>query len=289
MLWFTLSFLTALFSATEAAAVKRWLGDLTSSQTLACMMGWSLPFFFAHWLVLGIQPVGDGFWTDLAIFLPINIAGAVVQYEAICSAPLSLTIPFMAFTPAFMIVTGFIFLGELPSLVGSAGIVLIVIGSWVLNSEPGNGQKLLDPFRAILRERGSRYALGAAFIWSLGAVYSKRLAVNADPLYAGIVFFCIHNCVLVLGIFLLGKAKPSILITRARGGIVCAAILYAHILCHYAAIARVTAAYMISIKRLNGIISVIYGAVFFGDKDVGKRMVGAVIMAAGAAVIALLG
>lgn len=288
MNWLMFSIFTAIFSATEIAFMKHWLGHLSRSEMLACMMAWSLPLFGAHWFWLGWQPVGDGFWFDVCIFLPINITGVFVQCEAVRITPLSLSLPFLAFTPAFLIIVGFLFLGELPSVYGAIGIFFIVAGSWVLTCDSTRKTDLLEPFRAIWRERGTRLALLAAFIWSLGAVYSKKIALNADPLYAGVVFFCLHNILIVAGTVFLGKASIRTIWRYRRVGTLCAIMLYLHILCHYLAISRITAAYMISIKRLNGVIAVGYGALL-GDTEIGRRLAGASIMALGAAIIAIFG
>ena len=53
--------------------------------------------------------------------------------RAIRESPLSLTLPYLAFTPVFNILTGYIFLGEQVSSAGMAGIVLVVCGAWLLN------------------------------------------------------------------------------------------------------------------------------------------------------------
>jgi uncharacterized membrane protein len=48
--------------------------------------------------------------------------------KAIRVSPLSLTLPYLAFTPAFMIFSGYVFLNEMPNLWGIAGIVLTCAG-----------------------------------------------------------------------------------------------------------------------------------------------------------------
>lgn len=287
MLWFVLSLCTAVFSAIEAAVTKRWLGHLSRCDMLVCLLGWSWPFFALYILWMGWQPLASGFWSNLLFLLPLNVIGTFVQYEAIRSAPLSLTMPFMAFTPAFMIITGFVFLGELPSLPGLVGILLIVFGCWVLNAD--GSRSLVEPFRAIFRERGSRYALYASIIWAVGAVICKRMALAGDPLFAGAVFFCIHNAVVVLGIVLLGRSSFQVLLRHPLAGLVSGLALVAHIAFHYTAITMIAAAYMIAIKRLNGIISVVIGGAFFGDTNLRSRFAGAVVMAAGAGIIGIWG
>jgi drug/metabolite transporter (DMT)-like permease len=52
-------------------------------------------------------------------------------------------------------------------------------------------------------------------------------------------------------------------------------------LAHMMAIAQVEAAYMIAVKRLSLLFGVLYGAWWFGEKNIRERLAGAVIMIAG--------
>jgi drug/metabolite transporter (DMT)-like permease len=55
--------------------------------------------------------------------------------------------------------------------------------------------------------------------------------------------------------------------------------------CHMMAIAQVEAAYMIAIKRISLLFGVLYGAWWFGERDIPERLAGAAIMVAGVFVI----
>ena len=56
-----------------------------------------------------------------------------LYFRALQISPLSLCIPFLAFTPVFLIPTGFVLLGEAPSPLKLLGVVLIVVGSMVMH------------------------------------------------------------------------------------------------------------------------------------------------------------
>lgn len=62
-----------------------------------------------------------------------------------------------------------------------------------------------------------------------------------------------------------------------------------HCLAHGFAISMVKAGYMISIKRFNVLIGIIYGGIFFREKYIALRFLGAGMMVAGAVVITILG
>src|SRR5258708_15447404 len=72
---------------------------------------------------------------------------------ALQASPLSLCVPFLAFTPIFVIGTGYFMLGELPSTAKLAGVVLVVVGSLVMHRKLV-AVSWLEPVRAVVREKG---------------------------------------------------------------------------------------------------------------------------------------
>ncbi|MFW5838187.1 MAG: EamA family transporter [Desulfovibrionaceae bacterium] len=291
MTWLVLALLTALFSATEAAALKRFFGDLPGLQMGAALLLYSLPMFAAGWLLTPDPGVGRAFWIAIALTLPANALGFTLHMLAINVSPLSLTMPFLAFTPAFVLLTGFVFLGEVPSLLGASGIGLIIAGSYVLNISEAGMRDWMEPFRAVLRERGSMYMLAAALAYAFAAVLGKRiiLASENSPLYAAMALFTIYNAAFLLAARLAGRISIRGLLSRPRAGTLVGAVLFTHVLCHFSAIALTHAAYMIAIKRLNGLFSVLYGGWLFKEGRMGQRLAGAAFMALGAAAVALAG
>jgi drug/metabolite transporter (DMT)-like permease len=291
MTWLVLALLTALLSASEAAALKRLFGDYTGIQMGSALLFYSLPLFAVGWLITPNPGVTSAFWPTLLATVPLNALGFGLHMTAINVSPLSLTMPFLAFTPAFVLLTGFVFLGEVPSLVGALGVVLIIAGSYVLNLvAPGPGA-LLEPFRAMLRERGSTLMLLAALAYAFAAVLGKRIILESpgSPLYAATAFFTVYNASFLAGARLTRRISFRELASRPRAGILAGLLLFTHVLCHFSAIALTQASYMVAIKRLNGLFSVLYGGMLFKERRLGPRLAGAGLMALGAAAVALTG
>lgn len=287
MLWFFLALATAFFAATEATLVKGYLSDLTGLELASYPAAYSLPLFFLAVLLLPQPELGEDFWLTLIVLVPVNLVGFVSYLRGVSIAPLSVAMPFLAFTPVVVILTGFLFLGEMPSLLGFAGIGAIVAGSYVLHLDSVSPDRLLEPFRAIVRERGTVLVLVASVVFGLGAVMGKVLALQSDPLYAGAMFFFVHNLVFVAAVLVTGKVRPRTLVLRPGPGMLIGCILFVHIFCHFTAISMVDAAYMISVKRLSGLFAVLYGALVFKEAHIPTRLAGAACMSCGAALIAL--
>ena len=251
-------------------------------------MVYSFPLLILVLFFVPVPPLDGVFWWSALACLPVNAVSFLLYMLAIRSSPLSLTLPYLAFTPAFMVITGLMFLGEVPNWWGGAGILIICLGSYVLHLEPER-QDIWAPFRAIAIERGSWIMLIVAFLFSIAAALGKKAILHSSALFFSIAFFAVFNLVLTLGMRFAGKIRWRQLTVSPAQGLCVGVLFFAHVLLHGLAIEMVKAAYMISIKRLSILIGVLYGAVLFKEAHIGRRLVGAAVMVCGSLLIILKG
>ena len=288
MEWFALSLLTAFAAATQDACVKKWFAHTSPYEMALFPLLYSLPAFLVI-LPFVPRPQLDGtFWWSLAACLPFDGVAFLLYMEAIRIAPLSLTVPYLAFTPVFMLITGELVLQEVPNAAGIAGILVTVAGGYILNADPG-GTGVLAPFRNILKVRGSWMMCLVAFLYAFASVFGKQAVIHSSPIF----FACVYYIILSLGLLIILTALRKISL-RSLGsgwklGALAGLILLAHALLHNSAIALVKASYMISVKRLNVLFGVLYGGILFKESHLTRRLVGALLMVGGAVVITLWG
>jgi drug/metabolite transporter (DMT)-like permease len=280
MLWFTLSLLTAFFSATEAAFAKRWFGERDALTMTAYVLAYSSPLMLLPLLLAPAAPDPE-FWITFFIVLPFNLAGTLLYLSAINLSPLSLTMPYLSVTPLGTLLAGMFFLGEFPDVWGLLGVLSVVGGGFVLNIEEKSAFSFLAPFKAIARERGSLYMLAAALIFGLTSALGKRMILQSSPAFACSVFTLAHNLILLALIFGSRKVKPSALLERPGKGALVGLFVFLHLAFHYWAVSLVAAAYMMSIKRLNGLFAVLYGRILFNEDNFRNRLLGAALMSVG--------
>jgi len=208
--------------------------------------------------------------------------------KAIQISDLSVTIPFLAFTPVFALFTGWLILGELPKILGIIGVVLTVLGGYSLNiSESKKG--LLEPIRCIFREKGSLLMLIVAFIYSFTSVLGKKAVLLSNPLFFACFYFSLLSFVVpcVLSPFLLKDIKRHILVSKKlrtssiTSYLAVAASQASMVLCHFWAIRLVDVAYMISVKRTSLVFSVLYGKFLFKEQKILERLFGVFLMLMG--------
>ncbi|MBE9537284.1 MAG: DMT family transporter [Proteobacteria bacterium] len=286
MLWFYLALASAI-----GLSITDTLSKVALKESGSFVVAWVRWVFAAPFLLLILPfieiPVLDStFWIVTLVAIPLEIAAILLYMQAIKVSPLSLTIPFLALTPVFLIVTSFLFLGELPDLSGLAGIMLIAFGAYMLNLK-SRREGLFAPFKAIARERGSLMMIGVAMIYSITANLGKIALQHSSPLFFAVIYTLLISATMTPFVFMLRRDEISKVGRRPVLFIMIGVAFGLMILSHFAAIALIEVPYMISVKRSSMIFSVLSGFFLFKESDIKDRLAGAMLMLAGIVLILL--
>jgi len=284
--WFPLSLATAILSAGEATVLRHFFSDLRAWEMTAKPFVFSTPLFILVIVLMPLPELKPGFWPLMAITAPLTTVGIFFNLNAFRLAPISLTMPMLSFTPAFAVITGLLFLGEMPSPIGLVGILLIISGSYIINMNCRN-DGITGPFKAILRERGTRYMLFAALLYGICSVLGKMMVLRSSAVFTGSSIFVAIGFFVIITSLITGRASTKALLSSPLATLLAGIMIFLEILCHNVAISLIDAAYMISIKRLNGIFGVLFGWLFFKEDNIGSRLAAAALMSAGAIMIVL--
>jgi len=286
MPWLPLALLTALLAAASDALTKAFLRPLGTFKMAAGRVLGPIPFLFPLLLFQHWPSLDKVFWEALSALLPLETAALILYMEAIRVSPLSLTVPFLSFSPAFMILTGAAILGERLSVQGILGIFFIVIGSYMLHIK-SVGAGWFAPISAIIRERGSILMLGVAFLYAITSVLGKLAIRHSSPLFFASFYFVAHGVFAGLFLAIFFRIRPWVLVYECPKGIFWVGLSQAMmVIFHMWAISLAPAAYMIAVKRLSVLFGVVFGYLFFKERDLASRLFGATLMAGGVFIIA---
>jgi len=287
MLWVFFALLTAFSLSTADALSKRAMAPDRSTQGQAksdeyviawVREGYALPFIALAFFFIPIPHLDKTFWLSVLVLLPLEIAALILYVKAIKLSPLSLTIPYMALSPVFIIIIAFSLLGELPDKSGFAGIFLITVGAYLLNAK-ASSLGLLGPIKAIAKERGSVLMIIVAIIYSVTSTIGKIAVQHSSPIFFG--FFYPLLLTIALSIVVGAKGTLHGVVSRPATFLTIGIFTAIMILSHFLAISMADVAYVISIKRTSLIFSVLYGWVVFKEVDIGERLLGSGLMLAG--------
>lgn len=288
MTWFILSLLTALAVSSHDAWIKKFFSHLNLFEMSSYPLIYSLPLFSISIFFVPVPPLDAVFLWYFILNIPIAGLAFILHIKAIKVSPLSLTLPYLAFTPVFMVFTGYLFLNEMPDRLGGAGIVIICAGSYILNLDMKE-LSFFTPIKAIFKETGSWLMFIVSILYSLTSVMGKVAIMHSSPLFFSMTFFAVFNILLLICLLMCGKIRLHTFKRTPVKGLIAGVLLFLHILFHGFAISLAKAVYMISIKRLSILFGIIYGGVLFKEKNLVIRFCGALCMFIGAVIITLMG
>jgi len=289
MNWLGLTLLSAFFLASADALSKRYLAQYRPVELVLVRFGVSGVLLLPVLLLQPWPAPPAAFWGWVAVLMPLEIIAMWLYMRAIRESPLSLTLPYLAFTPVFNVLTGYLMLGEQVTLAGFAGILLVVCGAWLLNikaARNGRGWNLLAPFHAIAREHGSRLMLFTAALYSLTSVLGKVALLHVTPGFFGPFYFAALGGVTML---LFGSRDTGIWRALGRQPLAHLAIgacMAAMVVTHFYAIGHVEVAYMIAVKRTSLLFGMLYGAWLFHEQGLSRNLAAGSLMLLGVALIA---
>jgi drug/metabolite transporter (DMT)-like permease len=300
-----LATLSAVCWAGVDVARKHVGSKMSASVAVTAMMLLQLPFILPFMVAAsaGVSPESDAeIVTLLFVDFPV-LTGSYVAFggasvllnifanwmflRAVQLSPLSLTTPYLSFTPVFSALVAFLWLGQQPTAWGVAGISTVCVGAFFLN--PGSSEDgPFGPLKALWTERGSLYMLVVAVVWSVTPILDKRASDLTSPIW--------HTLFLALGIGVAftvwhvanDRAKTlwrgfkimPLLLLAVGAGLVGAMVL------QLGSYAYVEIAYVETLKRAVGVIAAMAAGYFlFHEKDIARRFLGAAVMVVGVAMV----
>ncbi|MEW6654174.1 MAG: EamA family transporter [Bacteroidota bacterium] len=282
-MWILFTLLNPVSEALRSVFIKRASGNVDP-----ILISWSnnvIPIIiFPPMLLLIDLEFNTQFWIGFLGSGIIQVINTVLYMRAISKGDISTVMPMLSFTPLILLITSPLTIGEFPTTVGLLGILLVVSGSYLLNIDLKK-MNPLEPFRAIIKNKGTRYMLVVATLWGVSGVFDKISITNSSVLqhitFMNILVFG-SMTVLVLSQkkFNLSKMKE----TKADLFLV-SLFTTGSFLFHYIAISLTLVAYVVSIKRIAGVFSVLLGAYYFNEPNLRQRLLASIVMFIGVLLI----
>ena len=283
MAWAILALFTAFFESAKDATGKLALRAATPLQAAFAWRLLALPVLVPLLAYAGVPKLTPGFWPILLLGGSLNLIASLFYMRALAVGELALTVPLVNLTPALLLVTSPLLLGERPSPAGIVGVVLVVIGTLLLHRD-GGSQGPASVLRNLLRRPGAPNMLLVALLWSVTANIDKLGVRASSPLaWAAAVDLFIALGLLPFAIRRRNESPPlprlALLATGLAGGLTLALQM--------TAINLTQVPYVIAIKRCSTLLSVFWGRLLFREGQFKQRLRAVLTMLAGVWLILL--
>jgi len=240
-----------------------------------------------------LPPLHRAFWLNISICTVLAVLGNTLLVEAVKRSDLSVLGPINAYKSVVSLLPGMLLLGEVPRPAGLAGIALIVAGSYfILDKNVSEPRR--NVFVRFFRDRGIQFRFAALFFSAIEAVFLKKALRASNPL-ATFVFWSILGFGLsAAGIGLLfTRAKMADQIATGRAnwkpflmlGLTTALMQLGTLITFEA----LQVGYSLALFQTSTLLSVFLGHRLFREGHFLERLIGSIIMMAGAALIIVAG
>lgn len=282
---YLLAFLSAVLSTAFPVLAKRWFSLLAPMEMYALPLLFGFPVGLAVLAFLPWPGVQPDFWGWLgAVVILEFVAGSLVMH-AIRVSPLSLSMPWLALTPVFLLFLGGLLLNEQVSGMGAAGVLAVLAGGAVLQASTAR-QSLL---RGVLREPGPRAMGLAAVVLAADILCIKQAILRSSPLFFTALFYAAAGPVTVGALAAIRRVRLEKLVSMPWAGLAVGSLCLVNTGVDFAAFALIPSAYAIGIKRLSILFTILAGGLFFGEGDMKTRLAAGSVMVLGTVLIAFSG
>ena len=276
-----------LFSFADAG--KKALTTVFSPEAIILMtMSFGIVVNLVYLSFVGFPAVNWG--ASLLPVLILGVLGAAAEalfMYGLRGTDLSLATPLLALTPVVAGVFDYFMFGHLPSSTGAVGVMIIMLGAYLLSVKRPLNQNALTPFVRLLTDKGCQYILLSVLLGGLLFVGQKFGFPHSSP-----VLFVTFTLFVTWIIFAALTLRFGIRVRNATCNARIAAIVLGTGLTWAGGISLVCcsfhytlAAYASGGQQLQIPAAIILGAVFFGEESFRQRMLAGLLMGIGVVVM----
>lgn len=242
----------------------------------------------AFWPQLRLNDLSTAFWQTMLGVGVFALVGNVFLVKALKIGDLSVLGPINAYKSVVGMLVGVLLLNEIPSWLGVAGVLLIVMGSYVVL---GNAEQQKGFSWNVLQRPEVKLRLAALVFSAIDGVLLKKAIVLSTPTIA-FFYWCLFGFLFSLvwvtltlrqqwhdQVRLLFSQKITYLALFVSVGVTQVA--------SNVALAGMQVGYALALFQTSALISVLFGYQFFKEANIARKLIGATIMVIGAVLITI--
>jgi drug/metabolite transporter (DMT)-like permease len=295
--WLLFAILASILISASSIFEKKTLLKQHALEFAATMSIYTFILTIPFWLFA--QPEALSLKATGLIYLGslLGAIGLLLIAKAMRHIAISIISPFLVFEPMFVAIFAALLLGERITGLQLLGMIILVIGAYVLNSHEHDN--LLDPFKHVLKSKFMKFIFLGLVVVGLDSIVDKRvlgtvadggLGVPVLTFLPLIHFFLAINFVVIMLIFSDGFEGLAKGIKTGGWWVFTVAVLtlgYRLAIQYAISLPGVLISLIVPIKRLSSLFSTIIGGELFHEKYILRKSIACAIMIIGAIILVL--
>ncbi|MBN1302151.1 MAG: DMT family transporter [Melioribacteraceae bacterium] len=289
MTWFLIALLSSVLSALAAVTQKKVLFELEALAfsyylSIANLL-FSLPLFlFIDYGEINLLNLGVLFIKSV-----FGVAAFWCVMISLKNLEISKALPLLALTPGFVAIFAFIFLNEALTGIEITGLMLLLAGTYILESR--SLREIFSPVQNMIKSRYHRYILIALLLFTASSVMDKLLV--AELKLSPLAFTAFQHLAFALLFGLLYFVNGT---TDSKGGnklnkgniiwiAIIAILTIGYRYTHIYAVSLASVALVLAVKRTSVFWATIIGGRIFKESNLVKKSIAVLLIVGGSILI----
>ncbi len=226
--------------------------------------------------------IQSDFWLNITLAALLDMTGTLLLVMSLSRTDLSVFGPLNAYKVVFSAILALLFLGEIPSLQGFAGIAIILAGSVLLFPPKNTGSNRLT---SLLSQRGVQLRFISILLFSIGTLPLKNAVLAGGPM-ATTLFWCLIGLPLAALIYFLFigqslKTDWQHSHSKLRDFLWLGALIFAMQYCTMLLFEGLLIAYALALFQLSMVLQVFLGYRIFHEGHLRRRLAACAVMIIG--------
>jgi len=290
MNWFLLALISAVFSAVSAVSEKKALFSLDAFNFSFLISVVTLLFSIPFFMNINYQDIFSVSMQILFLKTILNSAAFLFVMLSIKNLEISEALPLLALTPGLVAVSGVLFINDTLTLFEWFGIFLMLIGTYILEIKK-NSKNYFEPFKGLFNSIKYLYVFSALILFTATSILDRLLLKDYNlPPYTFMAFQQLFYTVIFTVVVLVKNRGITVSvkdITKKTFYLIIIisvfTVIYRYTQIEATKLAPV--ALVLSVKRLSVLFATILGGKLFGEDNLIKRVIAALIILTGAAIL----
>lgn len=263
-------------NAFQKKIVQRNSAIVSNFYIYAFMSLCCIPFVMnTDWTHIGANVYGNAFFAGM-----LCSTGTACLIKALQSGDLSVLGPINSYKCIVGLVTAFFLLGEIPTLLGFAGMILIIWGSWFVFDATEEGFSI-----ALFKRRDIQLRFLALLLTGIEAGFLKKVIVLSSP-EISFYLWCFSGALFSFVLLLcFRKNFERVEKSCLKDYLIVATCLAVMQLSTNYVFDNMNVGFALALFQLSTLVSLFLGFKMFHETDMTKKIIGTVIMIVGSIMV----